>query len=302
MENLELYLNKFSESGRRVLETAFNETRRRDQNIISPEHILYALIEEETDLFNSTMQDLSVDLNAVRLAVAKRLDNSCKHTGQGFRIAPQTTEIFKFSMDRARSQERRVIEASDILYVMSKDKQSLLNDNLQSHAGHSCELNPNRIGMEAQQNYSLSQLQAASSNFLTQFSLRELVNQNSSPSGLLFANHKTGGLGGSLYSSGGDSEQTSNIKHETTFLRIKSEDSNKFDEEEFISSLKKGVEDSINKSLLKIKRTNSQNSSSFRFEYEKGKMKGQIDISGEIKNGYYELKAMIVENNSQKTK
>ncbi len=295
MENLEHYLDKFSESGKRVLESALNETRRRDQHFISPEHILYALIEEETDSFNSTMQDLSVDPNAVRLALEKRLENSCKHIGKGFRIAPETTEIFKFSMDRARSQGRRVIEAGDILHVMSRDKQSLLNDDLQSHAGHRCGLNPNQIGIEDQQSHFLHQSQAASSSFFTQFSLQDLANKNNSPSGLLFPKRKTGGIGGGLYSSGGDSEQTTNIKHGTIFLNIKSEDSNKFDEQEFISSLRKDVEDSINQSRLKIIKTNSQNSSSFRFEYTKGKMEGQIDISGEMKDGYYELKAMIVE-------
>ncbi len=61
MENLEPYLDKFSESGRRILESALNETRRRDQHFISPEHILYALMGEETDLFNATMNKLSID-------------------------------------------------------------------------------------------------------------------------------------------------------------------------------------------------------------------------------------------------
>lgn len=305
MGDLDHYFDKFSESGRRILERALNETRRRDQHFISPEHILYALIEEETELFDSTMRELAVDSNAVRLAVAKRLENSCKHTGRGFRIAPEATEIFKYSMDRARSQGRRVIEASDILYTMSGDKQSLLNDDLQSHAGHRCGSNPNRSDTEDQQSRFFSQSQTTSSKFLTQFSLRELANKNDSPSGLLFPKRETGGIGGTgggLYSIDGDLEQTTNTKHETIFLQIKSEDSHKFDEAEFISSLKKDVENSISENRLKVKKANSQSSSGFRLEYEKGRMKGQIDISGEMKNGYYEMRAMIIEKNSQKTK
>jgi ATP-dependent Clp protease ATP-binding subunit ClpA len=35
-------------------------------------------------------------------------------------------------MDRARSQGRRVIEGSDIFYVLSNDERSLLNDVLQN--------------------------------------------------------------------------------------------------------------------------------------------------------------------------
>jgi ATP-dependent Clp protease ATP-binding subunit ClpC len=133
MTDLEAYKDKFSESGKRVLENALNESRKRDQNFISIEHILYALAEEELDLFNSTMRDLSVDPRSVRLSVEKRLENSRQHIGKGFRIAPETTELFKRAMDRARSQGRRVIEASDIFYVQTTDERSLLNDILQNH-------------------------------------------------------------------------------------------------------------------------------------------------------------------------
>jgi ATP-dependent Clp protease ATP-binding subunit ClpC len=133
MTDLEAYKDKFSESGKRVLENALSESRRRDQNFVSIEHVLFALAEEEGELFNSTMRDLTVDPRSVRLSIEKRLENSRQHIGKGFRIAPETTELFKRSMDRARSQGRRVIEASDIFYVQASDERSLLNDILQNH-------------------------------------------------------------------------------------------------------------------------------------------------------------------------
>ncbi|MFN2392429.1 MAG: AAA family ATPase [Pyrinomonadaceae bacterium] len=132
MADLDAYKDKFSESGRRVLEVALDESRKRDQNYISTEHILHALANEEAELFNSTMRDLAVDPRSVKLLIEKRLDASRQHTGKGFRIAPETTNLFKSSMDRARSQGRRVIEASDIFYVLSNDERSLLNDVLQN--------------------------------------------------------------------------------------------------------------------------------------------------------------------------
>ena len=51
---------------------------------------------------------------------------------KGYRIAPETTELFKRAMDRARSQGRRVIDGSDIFYVLSNDERSILNDVLQN--------------------------------------------------------------------------------------------------------------------------------------------------------------------------
>ncbi len=132
MADIDAYKDKFSESGQRVLEVALNESRKRDQNYVATEHILHALANEEAELFNATMRDLAVDPRSVKLLIEKRLEASRQHTGKGFRIAPETTDLFKRSMDRARSQGRRVIEASDIFYVLSNDERSLLNDVLQN--------------------------------------------------------------------------------------------------------------------------------------------------------------------------
>ena len=132
MADIDAYKDKFSDSGRRVLEAALEESRRRDQNYVSIEHILHAVTREEDDLFTSTMRDLAVDPRSVKLLIEKRLDSGRQHTGKGFRIAPETTELFKRAMDRARSQGRRVIDASDIFYVLSNDERSVLNDVLQN--------------------------------------------------------------------------------------------------------------------------------------------------------------------------
>jgi ATP-dependent Clp protease ATP-binding subunit ClpA len=132
MADIDAYKDKFSESGRRVLEAALDESKKRDQNYVAIEHILHAVAKEEDDLFTSTMRDLAVDPRSVKLLIEKRMANGRQHTGKGYRIAPETTELFKRAMDRARSQGRRVIEGSDIFYVLSNDERSVLNDVLQN--------------------------------------------------------------------------------------------------------------------------------------------------------------------------
>jgi ATP-dependent Clp protease ATP-binding subunit ClpC len=132
MADIDAYKDKFSESGRRVLEAALGESKKRDQNYVAIEHILHAVASEEDDLFTSTMRDLAVDPRSVKLLIEKRMEMGRQHTGKGFRIAPETTELFKRAMDRARSQGRRVIDGSDIFYVLSNDERSILNDVLQN--------------------------------------------------------------------------------------------------------------------------------------------------------------------------
>jgi ATP-dependent Clp protease ATP-binding subunit ClpC len=125
MIDLGAYKDKFSDSGQRILEHALSESRRRDQNYVSIEHILNALVIEESDLFDSTMRDLSIDPRSVRLAIEKRLEMSRQHVGKGFKIAPDTTDLFKRAMERARAQGRKVIEATDIFTALSQDERGL---------------------------------------------------------------------------------------------------------------------------------------------------------------------------------
>jgi len=120
MIDLGAYKDKFSDSGQRILEYALNESRRRDQNYVAVEHILKALADEEEELFNATMRDLALDPRSVKLMIEKRLEMSRQHVGKGFKIAPDTTDLFKRAMERARAQGRKTIEATDIFTALSQ--------------------------------------------------------------------------------------------------------------------------------------------------------------------------------------
>ena len=51
MADIDAYKDKFSDSGRRVLESALDESKKRDQNYVAIEHILHAVANEEDELF-----------------------------------------------------------------------------------------------------------------------------------------------------------------------------------------------------------------------------------------------------------
>src|SRR5580765_3632381 len=120
MVDLGSYKDKFGDSGQRILEHALNESRRRDQNFVSVEHILQALTVQEPDMFNSAMRELSLDPIVVKMAIEKRLGTSRQqHVGKGFRIGPDTTDLFKRAMERARAQGRKTIEATDIFSALT---------------------------------------------------------------------------------------------------------------------------------------------------------------------------------------
>src|SRR5918999_1806876 len=125
MIDLGAYKDKFGDSGQRILEHALNESRRRDQNYVSIEHILHGLATQEADLFNQTMRDLQIDPRMVKMSIEKRLEMGRQHVGKGFRISPDTTDLFKRAMERARAQGRKTIESTDIFTALSQDERGL---------------------------------------------------------------------------------------------------------------------------------------------------------------------------------
>ncbi|MGB8509089.1 MAG: ATP-dependent Clp protease ATP-binding subunit [Pyrinomonadaceae bacterium] len=110
-----------------MFEHAVGESRRRDQNYIAAEHILNALAAEESDLFNGTMRDLSLDPRSVKVLIEKRLESArYQNVNKGIRIAPETIDLFKKAMERARAQGRKTIEATDLFMALSQDERSIL--------------------------------------------------------------------------------------------------------------------------------------------------------------------------------
>jgi ATP-dependent Clp protease ATP-binding subunit ClpA len=75
MSNLEIYNQRFTESGRRVFVRALNGVRSRGQNYVVVEHFIEALCAEEARLFRLLAGLLKIDLDQVQTMMAKRLEN-----------------------------------------------------------------------------------------------------------------------------------------------------------------------------------------------------------------------------------
>ena len=132
MFDLKAYKERFNDSGWRVLERALEETRRRVQNYISLEHILQSLAEEEVDLFNAVLHDLAISPREFKTLIEKRLDSSLQYQGEGIRIAPETTNLFKRARERARGNGRQRIDATDLFIALSQDVKGLFIEMMRS--------------------------------------------------------------------------------------------------------------------------------------------------------------------------
>jgi ATP-dependent Clp protease ATP-binding subunit ClpA len=113
--------DKFSESGQKVIYRAIEESRRRDHNFLSVEHIFTALGEVETGLFTETMQSIGIDPKMVAHLLEQELAKSRQYVGKKMYIADQTRELFNRALKRARQNGRQTIESFDLFMTLFAD-------------------------------------------------------------------------------------------------------------------------------------------------------------------------------------
>jgi ATP-dependent Clp protease ATP-binding subunit ClpA len=131
MSQLEIYRDRFAESGWEVFERAIEESRRRGQNLVGVEHVLYALAELRTELFRSMLRTLCDNQDAPSMLaelIEERIRNAPSYTGQGVRLAAEAIELFKGTLSLVRSNGRYRIEATDLFIKLLLEEGSLLHE------------------------------------------------------------------------------------------------------------------------------------------------------------------------------
>ncbi len=113
--------DKFSESGQKVVHRALEESRKRDHNFLSVEHIFSALGEIESQLFAESIQSIGVDPVAVDQLLEIELCKDRQFVGKKIHVAETTRELFKRALNRARQGGRQTIESFDLLASLFSD-------------------------------------------------------------------------------------------------------------------------------------------------------------------------------------
>lgn len=126
MSSLEIYNQRFTDSGRRVFVRALNGARGRGQNYVVVEHFIEALCAEEERLLRLLAGLLKIDLDHVQTVIAKRLENFPQQASGSLRLAPATIVLVKQAWEIARKDRRPAIEAFDLILAMARDDRGLL--------------------------------------------------------------------------------------------------------------------------------------------------------------------------------
>ncbi|MCI0486935.1 MAG: hypothetical protein L0229_10080 [Blastocatellia bacterium] len=121
--SLEIYIDKFAESGRRLFTRAYEEARSRDHNQLAPEHILLSITKIERPLFDKIMQSLNLDTEAVLDALEARLARN-DYPGKGIKMSESVKTLLSNALRHARRKGRRAIESTDLFIALFKDEGS----------------------------------------------------------------------------------------------------------------------------------------------------------------------------------
>jgi ATP-dependent Clp protease ATP-binding subunit ClpA len=126
VSNLEIYNQRFADSGQRVFARALNGAQRRGQNYVVVEHLIEALVVEEGRFLQLLMYLLKIDPDQVQTLIAKRLESFPQQASGKLRLAPATIVLFKQAWEVARNDHRLKIESFDLILALAWDDRGLL--------------------------------------------------------------------------------------------------------------------------------------------------------------------------------
>jgi len=114
--------DKFSESAQKVINRAVEESRRREHNFLSVEHIFYALGEVEGPLLTKVLQSNGVDPQMITSLLEQELSKPHHHlVNKQMYLTDPTRELFTRALKRARLRGRQRIESSDLFVSLFAD-------------------------------------------------------------------------------------------------------------------------------------------------------------------------------------
>jgi ATP-dependent Clp protease ATP-binding subunit ClpA len=120
MFDLEIYTDKFGESGRRLIRKAYEEARSRDHNQVGPEHVLISIAELERPFFNEVMQSLNIDPQVVLQALETKLAQR-EYLGRGMKMTESLRTLLSNALKHSYEHGRRVMEGTDLFVAVFRD-------------------------------------------------------------------------------------------------------------------------------------------------------------------------------------
>jgi len=121
VEDLDIPLGKLTESTRRVVERAIEESHRREHAVLTSEHLFGALARVEWDLFAQAMHGAGINPHDMLRAIDEELRRVPASGTSEVRVSPAAKLVCRLALQNAARAGHPGVEASDLLLALFDD-------------------------------------------------------------------------------------------------------------------------------------------------------------------------------------
>ncbi len=133
VEDFAIPLVRTSKAAQGVIDRALQEARRREQSVLTGEHLLYALAQVEWELFAQVMRDVNGNPDEIRRAIDRHLCTLPLFSGRDFRVSQTSRLVFKQALQHANHRGHVDIEPADLLRALLGETRGVLVSILRHH-------------------------------------------------------------------------------------------------------------------------------------------------------------------------
>jgi ATP-dependent Clp protease ATP-binding subunit ClpC len=132
-EDLDIPVVKLTESAQRVVDRAIEESRRRDNSLLTSAHLFYAFAQTEWDLFMHAMREAEMNPQTILRAIDQHLRGLSSCAGGEMRVCPTAKFVCRLALNRAARTGHQGIEAGDLLIALIEDTRGVPASILRQH-------------------------------------------------------------------------------------------------------------------------------------------------------------------------
>ena len=133
VDDLDIPVNKLTESARRIIDRALEDSRRREHPVLTSAHLLFAVAQADWDLFALAMRDAKVSPNAVVRSLNEYLRRVPSVAAGEVRVCPTTKLVCKLALQGAARAGHPAVEADDLLLAMFEETRGVPASILRHH-------------------------------------------------------------------------------------------------------------------------------------------------------------------------
>jgi ATP-dependent Clp protease ATP-binding subunit ClpB len=127
--------NKFTVKAQETIQNAIEIAQNYNNQVVEPEHVLAAMLQDQSNVAVSILQKLGSNLNQLKIKIGELLERLPKVSGAGIgnqQLSQNSAKLFDQSSEEAKALKDEYVSNEHILIALSQEKGAagkLLNDN-----------------------------------------------------------------------------------------------------------------------------------------------------------------------------